>query len=72
MQKLLVCNNENAFIGKILTVFPCILITINPPIPKVTHIQCDEGDNRLALRLGIAEYQIAEPKHKCSFKEIVH
>ena len=39
-----------------------------PPIPNVTQrcVECDEGDNRLALWLAIAEYSMTEPKPKIS------
>ena len=37
-----------------------------PSIPKVMHIECDEGDCRLVLWLAIVEYHITEPKPKIS------
>ena len=38
------------------------LLPPSPPIPKATQIQCDEGDNKLALRLAIADYHMAQTR----------
>ena len=45
----------------------CFLIDLwspPPPIPRAIQIQQDEGDSKLALRLAIAKYHIAGPKHE--------
>ena len=48
------------------TMFPCGFIVTAPPIQKATWIQYDDRDSRLAFRLAIPEYQMAEPKPKIS------
>ena len=47
----------------------CFLVYLlpSPPlIPKATQMQCDEEGSRLAVRLAIATYNMAEPKPKIS------
>ena len=38
------------------------LLPLSPPTQKATKTQCDEGGSRLALKLSIAEYHMAESK----------
>ena len=45
---------------KDLQCFIIDLLPLSPPIPKTTQKQCDEGVSRLALRLAIAEYHMAD------------
>ena len=42
------------------------LLPLPPPIPNATQIQYNKGDSRLAPRLAIAKYNMAESKHKIS------
>ena len=61
MLKTISINNRNAFISKGSTMFPFGFVATAPTHSKRSQ-KGYEGDSRLALRLAIVEYLIAEPK----------